>query len=69
MIKVLKLIKSLLIGTIMLPLDIILAPIAIINLIAKFLYKRQKNMQGDIKTFIPVTKHLIKLKIEESRRK
>jgi hypothetical protein len=66
---IIKLIKDLLIGTIMLPLDIILIPIALVVLSIKKIYVRYKNIEGDLKTAIPVIMHKIKQKIKQMRRK
>jgi hypothetical protein len=59
--KLLKLIKSLIVAILLTPLNVVMIPIAIVTLTIKAILRRHSDIEGDLKTMIPVMIRKIKL--------
>lgn len=49
------------------PLDIVLLPVALISIIVKVIIRRFRDIEGDLRTMLPNTRH--KLKLWDKKRK
>lgn len=60
---------NLIISLVWLPLDILLIPIALVMILLKACLKRYRDVEGSLRTWIPVKMHQLKLKIQELKEK